>query len=315
MNQEKSNGAPQQPYRLLTRSDLDGLVCAALLRELGVIEEIFFTHPKEIQDGTVDITDRDIIANLPYHPRAKLCFSSNDFNDGKTQNLISDINAPSSAHVIFNHFGGNTKFPLIAQGLMAAVEKINTAHLTRDDILTPKGWVLLGFIADSRTGLGRHHNFRISNYQLMMEMVEILRNSGRVEDILAYPDVAERVRVYAEHSEKAIEQIKKCARTLKNLLILDLRHEPEIYTVNRFMIYAMHPECSVSMHIIPGKKGVNTVFAVGKSVMNRTAKLDIGKLMAEYGGGGHKSAGTCQIDNARADKSIEELIVRIVKAG
>ena len=37
------------PFRLVTRSDFDGLVCGALLKELNLIEEIKFVHPKDMQ--------------------------------------------------------------------------------------------------------------------------------------------------------------------------------------------------------------------------------------------------------------------------
>lgn len=308
-----------EKYRLITRSDLDGIVCAALLKELGMIDEVKFAHPKDMQDGTTPVTDRDIITNLPYHPNAHMVFdhhaSEVERNKDAGSNMINDPTAPSAAHVIYRHYGGAAKFPMISEDLMNAANKIDSAQVTRDEVVEPKGWVLLGFIMDSRTGLGRFRDFRISNYQLMMDLVDILRKNADIEDILRHPDVAERVKMYQEHARLSRQQIMKCTEVYNNLIVLDLRAEKEIYTTNRFTIYAMYPNSNISMHIMPGKQGVNTVFAVGKSVLNRSAKVNVGSLLLEYGGGGHKAVGTCQIDNAKADKVKQELIDKIMKLG
>jgi nanoRNase/pAp phosphatase (c-di-AMP/oligoRNAs hydrolase) len=272
-----------------------------------------------MQDGKVDVTDRDIIANLPYNPKAHMVFDNHASEverlKEKPANLVLDPDAPSAANVIYRHFGGETRFPKISKELLATTDKIDSAKVSQDEILNPKGWVLLGFLMDNRTGLGRHRGFRITNFQLMMDLIEILRQNDNIEDILRHHDVAERVRLYAEHSKLARHQIIKCEQIKEKLVVLDFRHETEIYSTNRFMVYAMHPEVNISMHVMPGKAGVNTVFAVGKSVLNRSAQVDVGKLMLEYGGGGHKAVGTCQIDNDKAEQVKAELIERIVKEG
>lgn len=308
-----------QKYRMITRSDLDGIVCAALLKELGMVDEVQFAHPKDMQDGTIEVTSRDIITNLPYHPKAHMVFdhhaSESRRNKTPANNMVNDPTAPSAAHVVYRHFGGAAKFPNISHDLMDAANKIDAAQLTEAEILNPQGWVLLGFLMDNRTGLGRFRNFRISNYQLMQALVDILRTTKKVEDILKHPDVAERIKVYHEHAELARQQIKRCADIQGNLLVLDFRQEKDIFAINRFAIYALYPKANISMHVMPGKQGVNTVFAVGKSVLNRSAKIDVGALMLEYGGGGHMAVGTCQIDNDKADATKKELIQRIVQAG
>lgn len=308
-----------EKYRLITRSDMDGIVCAALLKEIGMIEEVKYAHPKDMQDGVIEVTGRDIITNLPYHPKAHMVFdhhaSEIERNKGCAANVVNDPTAPSAAHVVYKHFGGAQKFPNITAELMGAANKIDAAQLSQEDILDPQGWVLLGFIMDNRTGLGRFRNFRVSNYQLMMDFVDILRAHKKVEDILQHPDVAERVNMYREHIPLAKKQIETCAEMHENLLVLDLRNEKEIYATNRFTIYAMYPDKNISLHIMPGKQGVNTVFAVGKSVLNRSAKIDVGSLMLEFGGGGHKAVGTCQIDNDKADAVKDVLVRRIAAAG
>lgn len=305
--------------RLITRSDLDGIVCAALLREAGIVDEIKFAHPKDMQDGTIDVTENDVITNLPYQPKAHMVFdhhaSEIERTGGNAKNLVNDPTAPSAAHVVFRHFGGAEKFPNITKGLMDAADKIDSAQLAQNEILDPKGWVLLGFIMDNRTGLGRFHNFRVSNYQLMLDLVEVFRKPHTIDEILKMPDVAERVKMYRDHAELARAQIKRCSYVKDQLLVLDFRDEQEIYCINRFAIYALYPQTNISMHILPGKQNVNTVFAVGKSVINRTAKVDVGSLMLKYGGGGHKAVGTCQIPHDNVDAVKAELIQHIVAAG
>ncbi|MBU6474891.1 MAG: exopolyphosphatase [Alphaproteobacteria bacterium] len=308
-----------QKYRLITRSDLDGIVCAALLKEAGMVDEITFAHPKDMQDGTIAVTGNDIITNLPYHPNAHMVFdhhaSEAERNKTPAKNMVNDPNAPSAAAVVYKHLGGAAKFPGISKELLDAANKIDSAQLTESEILEPHGWVLLGFIMDNRTGLGRLHQFQMSNYNLMLELVDILRKEKSIDGILANPHVAERVKVYHEHAEMARHQIKKCASMHDKLLVIDLRSEPMIYCINRFAVYALYPAANISMHVLPGKKNQNTVFAVGKSVLNRSAKVDVGSLMLKYGGGGHKAVGTCQIPHHDVDTVKDELIRAIVKAG
>ena len=305
-----------QKHRLITRSDLDGITCACLLTELGMVSEIKFAHPKDMQDGLIDVTDNDIITNLPYHPKAHMVFDHHASEIERTKqlpaNVVNDPTAPSAAHVIYRHFGGAEKFPKISKDLMTATDKIDAAQVTKDDILNPDGWTLLGFIMDSRTGLGRFRDFRISNYELMMQLVTIIRkNSYNIANILNHPDVAERVDMYRDHEKKALAQLKRCAKKHGKLVVLDLRGEKDIYATNRFTVYAMFPDCNISMHVLPGKQGQNTVFAVGKSVLDRSSTVDVGSLMLSYGGGGHKAVGTCQIDNDKADAALQELSATI----
>ncbi|MDP2811065.1 MAG: exopolyphosphatase [Rhodocyclaceae bacterium] len=305
-------------YRLVTRSDFDGLACAVLLNDLDLIDEIKFVHPKDMQDGKVEISERDITTNLPFVPGVHLAFDhhiSETFrNPGERPNHIIYPDAPSAARVVFEHYGGKGRFPASFTEMMIAVDKSDSAQFTRQEILDPKGWVLLNYLMDSRTGLGRFREFRVSNYQLMMDLIAYCRNHG-IDDILGLPDVKERVDLYFEHAEKAKEQIKRCTRVYKNLAILDLRNEETIFAVNRFMIYALFPETNISIHLMWGMQKQNTVFAVGKSIINRSSNTNIGELMLFYGGGGHENAGTCQIENDRAESVLQELITNINAAG
>ena len=305
-------------FRLVTRSDFDGLACAVLLKELDMIDDIKFVHPKDMQDGKIEITEKDITTNLPYVEGVHLAFDHHLSETirvrGKKENHIIDPEAPSAARVVYDYYGGKKTFPNISEEMLAAVDKGDAAQFSTDDILHPKGWDLLHFLMDARTGLGRFRNFRISNYNLMMDLIEYCKNHS-IDEILNLPDVKERVELYFEHEEKFKEQIKRCSTVYKNLVVLDLRDEETIYPGNRFMIYALFPDCNISIHVLWGLKRQNTAFAVGKSIVNRTSHTNIGELMLQYGGGGHAAAGTCQIDNDKAEGVLKELIEKITADG
>ncbi|HEX5802642.1 MAG TPA: exopolyphosphatase [Azospira sp.] len=304
----------QQKFRLVTRSDFDGLVCAVLLNELDLIDDIKFVHPKDMQDGKIEIGPRDITTNLPYVAGAHLAFDHHESetirNTGERRNHIIDAGAPSAARVVYDYYGGKQAFPAIADEMMAAVDKADSAQFTRDEILDPKDWVLLNYLMDARTGLGRFREFRISNYALMMDLIKYCRNHG-IDEILALPDVKERVELYFEHAEKAKEQLLRCSTVHRNLVVLDLRDEETIYATNRFMIYALFPQTNISIHVMWGVQKQNTVFATGKSILDRSSRTNVGELMLQYGGGGHQAAGTCQVDNERAAATLQALIARI----
>jgi len=308
----------QQKFRLVTRSDFDGLVCAVLLNELDLIDDIKFVHPKDMQDGKIDITGRDITTNLPYVAAAHLAFdhhlSETLRNTGERKNHIIEPDAPSAARVVYNYYGGKEAFPTIADDMMDAVDKSDSAQFSRDEILNPGGWVLLNYLMDARTGLGRFREFRISNYTLMMDLIKYCRNHN-IDEILALPDVRERVELYFEQSEKAKDQILRCSTVLKNLVVLDLRQEETIWATNRFMIYALFPQTNISIHVLWGVQKQNTVFATGKSILDRGSRTNVGELMLQYGGGGHQAAGTCQVDNELAAATLAALITRINQDG
>ena len=304
----------QEKFRLVTRSDFDGLVCAVLLNELNLIDDIKFVHPKDMQDGKVDITARDITTNLPYVAGAHIAFdhhlSETIRNTGERKNHIIEADAPSAARVVYNYYGGKQAFPSITDDMMDAVDKADSAQFSREEILNPTDWVLLNYLMDSRTGLGRFREFRISNYTLMMDLIKYCRDHN-IAQILALPDVKERTDLYFEHAEKAKEQLLRCSSVYNNLVVLDLRNEETIYATNRFMIYALFPQTNISIHVLWGVQKQNTVFATGKSILDRGSKTNVGELMLEYGGGGHHAAGTCQLENDQAEATLKTLIARI----
>ena len=303
-------------YRLVTRSDFDGLVCAMILKEKGLINDIKFVHPKDVQDGKIDITSNDITTNLPFDPRVGLAFDHHESELTRNADVdtegryIIDGNAKSAARVVYDYYGGAEALPNISDELMEAVDKGDSADFTLDEILHPKGWVLMNFLMDARTGLGRFHDFRISNYDLMMELIDACLDHP-VEEILEMPDVKERVDLYFDQQEKFTEQVRGLARVEGRVVVLDLREVETIYAGNRFMVYALYPETQVSVHVAWGFKKQNTAVMIGKSILDKRSNVDIGQICLSYGGGGHRNAGTCQLDNDKVDAALPDIIAKL----
>ncbi|MBO5590150.1 MAG: exopolyphosphatase [Acidaminococcaceae bacterium] len=306
----------EEKRRLVTRSDFDGLACAMMLRELDLVDEIKFVHPKDVQDGKIELTKSDITTNLPYDPRVGLAFDHHESEMDRLKaietggKLIIDPKARSAARVVYDYYGGKKVFHRISDELMAAVDKGDSADFTIDEILHPKGWVLLHYLMDARTGLGRFHQFRISNYDLMMELIQYCLDHN-IDEILELPDVKERVELYFEQADLFVAQLKRIAKIYDKVVVLDLRNEEVIHAGNRFMIYALYPETQISVHVAWGFRKQNTAVMIGKSIVNKASKVDIGELCLKYGGGGHHNAGTCQLENDEVDKQLPDIIAAL----
>ncbi len=301
--------------RLVTRSDFDGLACAALLKKAGIIDHWTFAHPKDLQDGLVEITENDCLANVPYVEGCGLWF---DHHSSEHERLAlagkykgESRLAPSCARIIYEYYGGENTFPDLDQ-MMWAVDKVDSADLTIDEVQNPTGWILMGYLMDPRTGLGRWRNFTISNYALMEKLIDCCLTMS-IEDMMELPDVKERVEIYWEQNEKFIDMVKKHTRTEGDVIISDLRGVDPIYSGNRFLVYSLYPEQNISAWIVSGRGGKGCSCAVGYSVMNRTSNVDVGSLMLKYGGGGHKAVGTCQFDDAVMDAQVKSLLEELVK--
>ena len=305
-----------EKMRLVTRSDFDGLACAMMLKELDMIDDIKFVHPKDVQDGKVELSKNDITTNLPYDPRVALAFDHHESEMDRLKaletggKLIIDPDARSAARVVYDYYGGKKTFVRINEELMEAVDKGDSADFTMDEILHPSGWVLLHYLMDPRTGLGRFRNFRISNYDLMMVLIDYCLNHS-IDEILEMPDVKERVTLYFEQAEQFEAQLKRIARIEGKVVVLDLREEEIIHAGNRFMIYALYPETQISVHVAWGFKKQNTAVMIGKSIVNKGSEVDIGELCLKYGGGGHHNAGTCQLENDVVDRELPNIIAAL----
>ncbi len=300
-----------EKYRLITRSDFDGLASAVLLKKLDMIDDIKFVHPKDMQDGLIEVTNKDITTNLPYVEGVYLAFdhhlSETIRNKERKENHIIDPDAPSAARVVYKYYGGEDVFPKSWNAMMEAVDKADSALFSKEDVLNPSGWELLSFLMDARTGLGRFREFRISNYNLMMELIDYC-TTHNIEEILALDDVKERVDLYFYYEDNFKKQLTEKGKLEENVLVIDLRDAHTIYPGNRFTKYALFDRANISVQAIWGFQKQNTVFTVGKSIFNKTSSVNIGELMLKYGGGGHRNAGTCQVPNEDAERILLEII-------
>ena len=301
--------------RLVTRSDFDGLACGVLLKEAGIIDHWKFAHPKDLQDGLVEVTEDDCLANVPYVEGCGLWFDHHSSEHERLQ-LKGKYKGesritPSCARIVYEYYGGAERFPGFEE-MMEAVDKVDSGNLTIDEIQNPTGWILIGFLMDPRTGLGRWRNFTISNYQLMEKLIDACRTMS-AEEILEMPDVKERVEIYNEQTEKFKEMVRKYTTTEGNLIISDLRGVDPIYSGNRFLIYSMYPEQNISAWIVNGKGGHGCSAAVGYSILNKTCTVDVGSLMLKYNGGGHKKVGTCQFSDENMAEELPKMLDELKK--
>ncbi len=300
--------------RLVTRSDFDGLACAALLKKAGIIDHWTFAHPKDLQDGLVEVNENDCLANVPYVEGCGLWF---DHHSSEHERLAlagsykgESRNAPSCARIIYEYYGGEETFPGL-ENMMWAVDKVDSADLTVEEIQNPTGWILMGYLMDPRTGLGRWRDFTISNYALMEKLIDCCLTMS-IEDMLELPDVKERVDIYWEQNAKFIDMVKAHTRTEGDVIVSDLRGLETIYSGNRFLVYSLYPKQNISVWIVSGRGGKGCSCAVGYSVLNRTATIDVGSLMLKYGGGGHKAVGTCQFNDQDMDIKVASLLGEMI---
>jgi oligoribonuclease NrnB/cAMP/cGMP phosphodiesterase (DHH superfamily) len=300
--------------RLLTRSDFDGSVCAALLLELGLVDEIQYIHPKDLQDNKIEVTAADILANVPFVEGCGLWFDHHSSEHERLQLAgkfkgASEI-SPSAAQVIYefykkdkNHAAKLQKF----EHLIEIVGIADSARFSREDILDPTGWVMLAFIADPRTGLGYRRTFRISNFELMQNLPELLRTKT-AEEILALPDYQERIEIYHEETSQFKDLLARHSRIEGDAILIDFQGVNEIPAGNRFLEYVLYPDQNISIRVVDGKNNEFAMISVGHSIINRSSSVDVGSLVLKYGGGGHKQVGTCQVRYDEVDRIVGEML-------
>ncbi len=310
MSEENSN------YRLVTRGDLDGVVCGSLLSEKQKVNDVTFVHPRDLQQGSFSITSNDILANLPYSDLAHKCFTHHDNTgdlSGEHTNLVVDAALLSTARVIYNYYGGAEAFPEISSDMLLAADKAGSADYDVEDILIPTDWTLLNFVLDPRTGLEEFKTFTVPRDAFMADLIAFCKRSP-IREILTHPDVEERVTTFVYHTEFAELQLSRCATVHDKTVVIDFRNEEKRYPGNRFLIYGLFPECSLSMQLSTTNKVDTTEISIGKSIIERASSIHVGNLMNNYGGGGHSAAGACRVENARVNAVVEELLALISNA-
>jgi len=305
--------------RLITRSDFDSLVCAVLLVEKAVVDQYMFVHPREVQHGNVQVSANDVLANVPYAPGCGLWFDHHTSEEARLNLKNLDFEGackpePSAAQVIWDYYGGQKAFKASLNPLLEAANKIDSAALSDTEILNPEGWILLAFVIDPGTGLERFEGFRLSNQKFMEDLIQHCRTKG-VEEILELPDVQERKRRYLEHQKPFVEMLGRCCEVRGNVIVTNLLNEDVVYCGNRFLVYGLHRDQNIEIRARWDEDKQNVILGAGHSVLTRTSKTDVGKLMLAYGGGGHRKVGTCRVPKETWEAVLEELVARMQKNG
>ena len=286
--------------RIVTRPDFDGIVCAALLYEAEKIEHsTLWIQPSDIQKGLIPIKPYDIIANLPYHKECALWFDHHVTNqpDGAFQGSFSI--APSAARVIFEYY--TDRFHCNYESLIRQTDDIDSANLTIEQIRQPERYphVLL-----SMTILGND----LKEIPYWEHLTSLLRRFP-VESVVADPEVAVRCREAVERNSVFKTHLLNNTRLQEHVAITDFRSMQPAPDGNRFLVYALYPEASVSVKIrFADPLSENLIVSVGRSILKDGCNVNIGKLLTRFGGGGHAGAGACKFSAADGDRYIPEII-------
>jgi hypothetical protein len=300
--------------RLITRADWDGLVCAVLLSTVEHIQAIQFAYPKDIQDGKVNVPENSVIANLPYHPNCTIWFDHHISEEelGAPMAAFTGIKgkfgmSPSAARLVYEYYGGEAKLGKY-RALVEATDRVDSAQLTMEDVTNPSGYVLLAYTIDPRSGL---KDIELQMYFIMM--IDWLKSKA-ADEILQIPEVKMMVDRLREDDQAFREALLQHSRLEGNVVVTDFRGVA-VPAGNRFIIYTLFPQANVSARLFDGKDGTFSTISLGHSIFNRTCKTNVGKLLAEYGGGGHSGAGTAQFPRDEAEAKFQEIIARLKAAG
>lgn len=296
--------------RLVTRGDFDGLTSAVIITSNEEIDEIFLIHPQEITDNLVEIRKTDILANVPYHPNCAKWFDHHlltENNPTPPQDYDGAYgHAPSAAGLVYKYYGGTVKMPALEE-LVKQTDRLDSAQLTPEEILDPKGYILLGYTIDSRTGHGAFEDY----FHVLLDLLK----SKPIDEILEHPDVKDRLERMRADDKRFREALLAHSRVDRNVVITDFRNVEQIPTGNRFLIYHLFPEVNVSLRAHWGPERRFVVTAVGHSILNRSCKTNVGELMSRYGGGGHRGAGTTPLPAEHADIPLTEIIEELKRNG
>lgn len=302
--------------RLLTKSDFDGVVCASILKELGLVDDVKFVHAKDVKDNKVSIMGADIMVNLPFDNRCVLCFDHHSSEVELAQfasesgKWVFDHTKKSCSRLLYEYYETTSGIKTIPEYLINAVDMCNAAEISTGDILQPEGYVLISFILDARTGLGRFRDFRVSNQAMIKSLTSQLLNLS-AKEILKLPDMQERIRLYKRYEKRFIAQLNKVVKIQDNIAVIDYRQESVIYPGNRFMVYVLYPEIEYSVHIIWGLRHQNTVIMPGKSITRRTGSVHIGQLCHKYEGYGVEGAGSIQCESRDYEKVLDSILTAL----
>lgn len=297
--------------RLVTRPDLDGLTCGVLLSECETLDGVELVNPQDVTDRRIPIGPKDIVANLPYHPSCGMWFDNHLLTDPKAMPPTGFKGrygkAPSAARLVYEHY--IAQHPKLArhEALLTETDRLDSAQLTREDVESPTGYVLLGLTLDPRTGLGSLRGY-------FDELLPAVRERS-IAQVLALASVRERTARLREQDQAFRDAARAHSRLDGNVVVTDFRGLDPLPVGNRFLIFTLFPEASAGVRIQSGSERDKVAVSAGRSILNRTSKANIGVLMSLYGGGGHPGAGACVLDPATADARIAEIVGALKRNG
>jgi hypothetical protein len=297
--------------RLVTRGDLDGLTCAVIITRCEPIDEVVLIHPQDITDRKFVATGTDVLANLPYQAGCGKWFDHHlltESNERPPEVFEGRYGlAPSAARVVFEYYLPSHPEIREHQELLAETDRLDAAQLNIDDVLEPRGYILLGYTLDPRTGLGAYREY-------FLKLLELLKTRP-LDEILKAPEVEARVRRIREQDGAFREATVARSRLDGNVVFTDFRDSDPVPVGNRFLVYTLFPQANVSLRVHWGPTRQHVAAAVGHSIFNRTSRTNVGELMSRYGGGGHKGAGTCLLPVGKADALVAEIIATMKRDG
>ena len=297
--------------RLVTRPDLDGLTCAVLLSACETIDSVELLHPQDVTERKALIGPADVLANLPYHPQCGMWFDNH---------LLTDANAmpptgfrgrygkaPSAARLVYEHYLPDRPALARYETLVAETDRLDSAQLTMDDVLSPAGYVLVGLTLDPRTGLGSPREY----FDLLLPAVR----ERPVEEVVDLPEVRARAARMREQDRAFREALRAHSRLDGDVVVTDFRPLDPIPVGNRFLVFTLFPKANVGVRVEWGPRRERVAVSAGKSIFNRTSRANLGVLMSLHGGGGHVGAGACQLAPATADAHVAEIVETLKRSG
>lgn len=283
--------------RLITRADWDGLVCAALLKLVEDIDEVVFIEPGPFQSGELTVTSRDLIANLPFRSGCGMWFDHHATNKTNSPFQGAWRIAPSAARVIFEYYD-RPELRSFAE-LVDVTDIIDSAALTEQMVLNPQGYVLASMTVEGK---------RLDNEPYWQRLIDLI-GRNEVRALIADSEVEDRCRELLYINEEYGQVIQLYSEQVGNVLVTDFRQVWHGEPGNRFLAFSLYPDCDVWVKAMDHPNDpTRTHIAVGHSIFRRTSPVHIGDLMARFGGGGHRGAGSCRPLIEDADTAIEEIV-------
>lgn len=288
--------------RIVTRPDFDGIVCAVLLFEAeNIDQDIFWTEPNEVQKKKISVSPDDIMANLPYMPGCGMWFDHHVSNQPDLDFKGAFEIAPSAAGVIYTYYRDRGRLDSRFDELVKNTDVIDSASLNMDQVRCPEKYpyILLSMTI-------KNHEYSDTAY--WNRLVNLLR-SNDIDSVIGDPEVQKRCAAVIEENHVYEKHLMTYTKIENRISITDFRSLEDVPDGNRFLSYSLFPETIASVKIRysrPDKKHVQ--ISIGHSIFNRQCRVNVGKLLAEYGGGGHAGAGGCTLDADSAQENILEML-------